>query len=114
MPMIRVVTNQSLSSQGKNTLQTKLGKAISLIPGKSEQWLMVHLQDEQSLCFQGDADSPAAFITVKIFGSTNPVHYQKLSQAITDILAEAAHIPTNRCYIQYEECSQWAWNGSHF
>ena len=41
MPFINSKVSVPLTDSEKETLKGKLGQAISLIPGKSESWLMV-------------------------------------------------------------------------
>ena len=44
MPFINVMTNSEIKD--KNALKSELGNAITAIPGKSEAWLMVKLEDK--------------------------------------------------------------------
>ena len=39
MPFININTNVSVSKAQETAVKTRLGKAIELIPGKSESWL---------------------------------------------------------------------------
>jgi phenylpyruvate tautomerase PptA (4-oxalocrotonate tautomerase family) len=56
MPFINVKISEKLSDTQVDNIKSRLGEAISLIPGKSEAWLMVNIQDlslafgEQVLC----------------------------------------------------------------
>jgi len=54
VPFINSKVNVALSEEEKTALKTKLGQAISLIPGKSESWLMVGFEDNCSLYFKGN------------------------------------------------------------
>ena len=67
MPFIGTKTNVELSSQKKETIKQKLGQAISIIPGKSESWLMVSFEYVPDMYFKGNGDNAMAFIEVKIF-----------------------------------------------
>ena len=49
MPFINSKVSVPLTDSEKETLKGKLGQAISLIPGKSESWLMVGFEDNYSL-----------------------------------------------------------------
>lgn len=53
MPFINSKVNITLSEEEKTALKTRLGQAISLIPGKSESWLMIGFEDNCSLYFKG-------------------------------------------------------------
>lgn len=114
MPFINTKTNVSISKDKEIAMKQKLGKAIELIPGKSEGWLMVGFEDEYSLYFKGKSDQPVAFVEVKLFGSAGTGAYNKLTAAITDILKDELNIAPNQIYVKYEEVSNWGWNGSNF
>lgn len=57
MPFINVKTNIPVSENAQEALKTRLGQAIEAIPGKSEAWLMVGVEPECALWFQG-TDAP--------------------------------------------------------
>ena len=44
MPFINVKISENLSDTQVDNIKSRLGKAISLIPGKSEAWLMVNIR----------------------------------------------------------------------
>ena len=49
MPFIDCKVNIDVSKQQELELKDEFGKAISLIPGKSENWLMVNIEPKCSL-----------------------------------------------------------------
>lgn len=114
MPFINLKTNISVSSDQENKLKSKFGKAISIIPGKSEMWLMVNIEDNAKLYFRGDGSNPAAFVEVKLFGGAGGSDYNRLTGEITDILTEVLSIAPNSIYIRYEETEYWGYNGHNF
>lgn len=114
MPYISTKTNVTISKDKEKAIKTKLGKAIELIPGKSENWLMLSFEDQCSLYFKGSSDQPIAFVEVKLFGSANSSAYDKLTSAITNILKEELEIAPNQIYVKYEEVQNWGWNGNNF
>lgn len=114
MPFINSKLSMKITKDEEETIKSKLGKAIELIPGKSENWLMVGFEDEYSLYFKGIASEKIAFIEVKIFGSASKSAYDKLTSAICDIYNEVLSIPKDKIYVKYEEVSTWGWNGSNF
>ena len=113
MPCIQTKINIKMTEQQEQKIKTELGKAISLIPCKSESWLMLTFEDNCRLYFQGDKEQPAAFVEVKIYGKANGGVYDKMTAAITDILHQEMQINPNRVYVQYEETPYWGWNGSN-
>lgn len=114
MPYISTKTNVTISKEKETIIKEKLGKAIELIPGKSESWLMCSFDGEQSLYFKGDGSSNIAFIEVKIFGKSTKEAYAALTEKITEIVSEELSISSDQIYVKYEEVSVWGWNGVNF
>lgn len=114
MPYINTKTNIQISKEKEEIIKQKLGKAIELIPGKNESWLMVSFEENCSLYFKGKTDQPTAFVEVKIFGSSTQSAYEKLTLAITNILKEELNISPSQTYVRYDETKYWGWNGSNF
>lgn len=113
MPCIEVKTNVKTTEKQAEQIKEQLGKAISMIPGKSESWLMVIVEDEKQIYFQGDGQKPAAFVQVMIYGRANKNAFEQLTGEITRILGEIGITP-DRIYVKYEQVEYWGWNGSNF
>lgn len=114
MPFINSKVSVSISQEKEEELKTRLGQAITLIPGKSESWLMVGFEDSFHLYFRGDNSQPAAFIEVKVYGNENPSAFNALTAEITKIFNEVLGIAPDHIYIKYEAVSNWGWNGGNF
>ncbi|MEY8351950.1 phenylpyruvate tautomerase MIF-related protein [Lachnospiraceae bacterium 54-53] len=114
MPFINSKVNVALSEEEKDILKTKLGQAISLIPGKSESWLMVGFEDNCALYFKGKNNTKIAFVEVKIFGRASERDYDRLTAEITRIYKEVLGITQDKIYVKYEEVEHWGWNGGNF
>lgn len=54
MPYISFKTNHKLTLRQENTIKSKSGELISLIPGKTEKALMIHMEDDQIMYFKGE------------------------------------------------------------
>ena len=113
MPFIDAKVSVTVNPAQEESVKQKLGKAISLIPGKSETWLMLNIQPGCRLYFQGTNSEPAAMVEVKLFGSASPSAYQKMTAEVTKILNSELQIPPNRVFVKYEEVQHWGWNGSN-
>lgn len=114
MPFINTKTNVGISKEKEKIIKEKFGKAIEIIPGKSESWLMVSLEENAGLYFKGKSDQPIAFVEVKLYGSANAGVYDKMTQAITSILKDELNIAPDHVYVRYDETKYWGWNGSNF
>lgn len=113
MPYISLKTNVKLSAEQEISIKEKLGKAIAIIPGKSESWLMISVEDNCHMWFKGKNDSPIAFVEIKSFGAIPSSASEKLTPEICSIM-ETAGIASACTYVRYEETSVWGWNGSNF
>lgn len=114
MPFINTKTNVKISKEQEIALKSELGQAISIIPGKSENWLMVGFQDEYTLYFQGDDGQPLAFVEVSILGGENKQAFSALTAEICKIYNNILGISADHVYVKYHAVSNWGWNGGNF
>lgn len=113
MPYIHVQTNVPVTAAEADTLKTRLGQAITALPGKSEQWLMVRVEPECSLWFAG-SDAPCAMVDVSVYGGAPSDAYETFTARVCDILDGVLSLPPKRVYIKYSETPDWGWNGGNF
>ena len=95
MPFIDTKTTVKITDEKRDAIKSLLGKAIELIPGKTEKWLMLSFEDGIKMYFNGDDSADTAYIEVKIFG-------------------KVLSLAPDKIYIKYEECFHWGWNGTNF
>lgn len=114
MPFIQTKTNLTITREKEEALKDRFGKAISCIPGKTENWLMLDFEDGRNLYFQGSGDRDLAILDVKLYGSAGREDYEKLTGELTKILQEELGIQPDGIYITYEEIREWGWNGGNF
>lgn len=114
MPMINTKTNVAITPEQETQLKTEFGKAISILPGKSEQWLMLDFKDNCRMYFQGDNSEPMAFVEVKVYGSIDYNKSNQLTAKLSEILSDVLSINPSKTYIKYEEVGIWGWSGSNF
>lgn len=113
MPFINVRTNVTVSGDNSIDIKTALGRAITAIPGKSEDWLMVGIEGDYDLYFRGTKE-PAAMVEVSIYGGASHNAKTTLTSHITGLLTDTLGISTDRVYVKYTETESWGWNGSNF
>ncbi len=113
MPFINSKVSVKMTDAQKESLKAKLGQAIRNIPGKSEGWLMVGIEDNYCLYFQGNQDGPTAFVDVKIYGRASSRDCDKMTGVLCDIYEKELGIPKDRVYIAYQCTPDWGWNGSN-
>ncbi|MGN0642719.1 MAG: phenylpyruvate tautomerase MIF-related protein [Huintestinicola sp.] len=113
MPFINVKTNAEVSAEKAEKIKSDLGLAITAIPGKSEGWLMVGIEDNCKLYFRG-TDEPAAMVEVSLYGKASSNSLGVLTSNITGIMLDTLGISTDRVYVSYMTTEDWGWNGSNF
>ena len=113
MPFIDSKVSVSISAEQEQELKSRLGQAITLIPGKSESWLMTGFEDNYHLYFRGDNSQPTAFIAVEVYGRENPSAFDALTVEIMKIFNEVLGIAPDHIYIKYQAVASWGWNGGN-
>ena len=114
MPYINTKINTPLEHDRQEALAKKYGEIITLIPGKSERWLMLSFSDKNEMYFGGKSGEPMAYVELKLFGGASDAVYDKLTAAICGALSDILGIAPSNVYIKYEEAEHWGWNGSNF
>lgn len=97
MPFISTKTNVIVSKEKETQLKQRLGQAISILPGKSENWLMLAIEGDVPMYFRGDDSQPTAFIEVKVYGSAPSDAYNKMTQELTGIYGDILGIALIIC-----------------
>lgn len=114
MPYIDVKVSVSLSAQQREAVKADLGKAIAIIPGKAEQYLMVNLDGDCNLYYQGNQSAPTAFAEVKLLGAAGREVYTRMTEAVCELFNRELGIPPERTYVVYTEYTHWGCNGTNF
>lgn len=113
MPFINIKTNAEVSAEKAKAIKSHLGLAITAIPGKSEAWLMVGIEDNYKLFFKG-TDEPAAMVEVSLYGKASSNSLEVMTSNITGIMLDVLGISGDRVYVSYMNTDNWGWNGSNF
>ena len=113
MPFINTKTTAKLDTGATERLTKELGRAIELIPGKTEKWLMLNFEGECKMAFAG-AMGDCCLVEVELLGSATDEAYDAMTKEITAIISKETKIPSNRIYVKYEEISHWGFDGFNF
>ena len=114
MPFINAKISVKLTNEKEQIIKEKLGKAIELIEGKTEEWLMIGFEDNYKLYFKGEELEKGAFIEIKIFGQASNKSYDKLTVEVCNLFHSELVIPSNKIYVVNDEVKTWGWNGMNF
>ena len=112
MPCIQLSTNQILSSDKQTILKKNFGKAIEIIPGKSEKWLMCKFQSACDMWFQGE-QKYVVFLEVSLYGEPEGKDIDQLTKQLTQIISQELDIELENIYVKYSMTPYWGWNGKN-
>ena len=113
MPYIKTTTTAKIDNEKKQALTEAFGRAIELIPGKSERWLMLGFFGEVDMTLAGTAEGGAAMIEVQLLGSASSGAKSDLTAALTSEASSILGVSPGRIYINYSEFDTWGWNGQN-
>ncbi len=113
MPFIDSKITLQVSAEQKESIKSRLGKAVSII-GKPESFLMVGIEDNYDLYMAGEKLEKGAYVSVSLFGNASSSAYKKMTGEICKIYEEELGIPGQSVYVTYHGVNDWGWNGSNF
>ena len=113
MPFIKVKTSCQISKEQEITLKSRMGKAIELVPGKSEEYLLLEFEDNSRLWLRGENTEPIAYIEAAIFGNESHAGYPAFTAKVSEIFFDVLGIRAENLYIKYEDISAWSVGGQY-
>ena len=111
MPFVIARVNVPVSREQEHRIKSALGRAIELVPGKTEQYLMLGFEENCRFWLRGTDSHKAAYIEVSIFGNEKHCGYDGLTYEITRMFHEVLAIPPENIYIKYDDIHVWGVNG---
>lgn len=111
MPLIVVNTSLTLEKEQKDAIKREMGKAIEIIPGKTEQVLMVDISDGRTIYFRGEEPKQAAHVDVRIYGSANFAIKSEFTLAIYKVLNDTVGLKADEVFVNFNELPVWGSDG---
>lgn len=111
MPYLELKTSIKLTDLEKSSLRKKFGELISIIPGKSEQNLMIAISDGYDLSFKGLQGEPMAYIEIKMFKESLFESKSELTRKIFEFLETGYGIASQNVYLNVVEYDCWGYEG---
>ena len=109
MPYISFKTNHKLTLRQENTIKSKSGELMSLIPGKTEIALIIHMEDDQIMYFKGE-ETPCMMIEINLYKSAEFDDKKKLTEAMIQMIHETTKIEADNIYVIFHEFDHWGLN----
>lgn len=115
MPLVRVETNECLAIETKQRLSSALSHTCAEVIGKPEAYVMTVVSDAVTM-LHGGTSGAAAFVEVRSIGGLSPKVNKALARQLGAVVAETAHIPINRIYLNFIDVApgDWGHDGSTF
>lgn len=113
MPFIKAKISCPVSPEQELKLKTGMGKAIELVPGKSEEYLLLEFEDMSRLWLRGKNDEPIAYIGAAIFGNEPHYGYHVFTAEVTNLFSNVLSIRPEHIYIKYEDITAWGVQGTY-
>ena len=112
MPLLQIKTNTSIAQQ--HELAKAISQKAAEILGKPESYVMVTIDDQQTLIFAG-TDEPAAYVELKSINLPESETAQ-ISSQLCELIHTETDIEPGRIYIEFSNAQRhmWGWNGATF
>ncbi len=112
MPYISIKTSVTLTMSQENQIVEELGKLITIIPGKAQERLMVRLEDNQLMYFQGNQGDILMF-DIKTFGKAPTEAKEQFAQESFKMLERITRVPLKNMFLNISETDNWGTNGNY-
>ncbi len=114
MPYLNIQTNQSLNPEAQDKLLSEGSKLVASALGKSEDYMMVSLQDGAPMLFGGKPD-PTALLELNSLGIPEGAT-KEICKQLCALVDSVAEIPPERVYVKFNDIqrSMWGWKGDMF
>lgn len=114
MPFIISRVNIPISREQELELKAWMGKAIELVPGKSEEYLLLGFEDNCRLWLRGNDSEPVAYIEANIFGNERHSGYDAFTAEVAMMFHEVLGVAPDHIYINYADIPDWGAGGVNF
>lgn len=112
MPLLRISTNVRVDDH--HTTLAQASATVAQLLGKPERYVMVELQDQTRMMFDGSSE-PLAFLELKSINLPED-KTTELSAVLCELIHTQLGISTERIYIEFANAQRhlWGWNQATF
>lgn len=113
MPFIMSKVSVPVDAAQEVQLKSRLGKAMELLPGLSEKYLLAGFESNCRFYLRGNSE-PVAYIEASLFGNERHVGYENFAAAVTKIFVDVLNIQPQNVYIKFSDIAAWSVGGMFF
>lgn len=110
MPYLHFSITTKLSETEKESLIKEAGQLIELLPGKSENVLMIRLDENTDMYFRGQPEK-CAYVSISLYMTSQHHHKQVFANALSESICRIASIEPKNLFMTFSEHSNWVANG---
>ena len=111
MPYVHIVTTAPMDDAKKSALLEKVAPLLPILPGKSRENSMVHI-DGGAFMAMGDPAEACAFCEIRLYRQSPMEAKAEFTEKLTALLGEACAVPAKKVYINFFEMENWGLGGT--
>lgn len=112
MPYLSLRTSQKITDEKKHTVVSALGKLISIIPGKTENDLIVDLSSGLEMFIAGNR-APSAYIDIRIYTKAPEDAKSSFTREVIALVSRELNIKNEAIYMTVSEFDHWGYDGAY-
>jgi hypothetical protein len=112
MPYIDVKISNKLNLQETDTMKAKLGELITLIPGKTEEVLMVGINPGYTIYFSGEKKDKAAYVNICLYKESGFEYKAAFAEKVFEFFEKEYGVTKNNLFMTFSEYGAWGFNGT--
>ena len=110
MPYVHIHMAQKLSDDQRETLKARVGQLIEILPGKSEQVLMLRFDDAQQMYYRGVPEN-CVYVNICLYLMSPDEKKEEFAHGLAAALTEIAGIDPSNMFISFSEYNNWFSHG---
>lgn len=111
MPYIEVNISKKLSDQEKDVLKAKLGELITILPGKSEDVLMIGISDGYTIYFSGQKKEKVAYLNVNLYKESEFEYKAEFTKKVFGFFEKEYGVTGDNLFMTFREYGCWGFKG---
>ncbi|MCL2816595.1 MAG: phenylpyruvate tautomerase MIF-related protein [Oscillospiraceae bacterium] len=113
MPYVSITTAKKLDDTTKNSLYSKIGEIMPVLPGKNIDNTLLAINDGVSMFMSGKPND-GVFVSVQVYKKSPEDSKKEFSEKIYAALTDILKIDGGCVYMNFTEFENWAANGNYF
>ncbi len=113
MPFVTVRTSAAMDRGQELELRTRIGRAVSLVPGKSEASLLLCFEGAGRMYLRGQ-EALSAYITAEFFGNEDHAGFNRFAAAVSRSFYDVLGVPAENVFIRFGDIDVWSAGNATF